>query len=86
MTGLRVTTFVLSLITALVVTFWPVLLYRNGQAPTHGQTSLLLVGLCIGVVYGSGILSKAPRAWQIVCAVAAWAALLAIGWLAMPTR
>ena len=81
---LRLTTFVLSLIVALTVTFWPFLLYRNDAPPSHLQTSLLLTGLCIGVVYGSGILSRTPRNVQLACAVLAWAALLAIGWLALP--
>ncbi|MFV8782161.1 cyd operon YbgE family protein [Microbulbifer sp. SA54] len=84
MNALRVTTFITCLIAALIVTFWPVLLYRGGQAPSHTQVSLLLLGLCIGVVYGSGILAKAPRPWQLACAVAAWAALLGIGWRSLP--
>lgn len=84
MNTFRHTTFAISLIAALAITFWPLLLYHDDMAPSHGQTSLLLAGLCIGVVYGSGILSQTPRNLQIVCAVLAWAALLAIGWLALP--
>ena len=84
MNAFRHTTFVISLLAALAITFWPLLLYRDNMAPTHAQTSLLLAGLCIGVIYGSGILSRTPRNLQISCAVLAWGALLAIGWLALP--
>lgn len=84
MTALRVTTFVITLLVSLAITFWPPLLYKNGQPPSHGQTSLLLLGLCVGIVYGSGILSKTPRNWQIGCAVLAWVSLIIIGWLALP--
>lgn len=84
MKALRITTFVAALLTSLLLTFWPVLLYKNGQAPSTGQASLLLVGLCVGVVYGSGILKNTPRSWQLACAVVAWASLLAIAWLALP--
>ncbi|WP_295800090.1 hypothetical protein, partial [uncultured Microbulbifer sp.] len=83
MKALRLTTFIISLITALGVTFWPLLLYRDGAAPSLAQTSLLLAGLCIGVVYGSGILSRTPRNLQLACAILAWASLLVIGWLAL---
>ncbi|WP_299599431.1 cyd operon YbgE family protein [uncultured Microbulbifer sp.] len=81
---LRITTFVVALLVSLVITFWPLLLYKNGTPPSTGQTSLLLLGLCVGVVYGSGILSKTPRNWQLGCALVAWSALAAIGWLALP--
>ena len=84
MNTLRRITFVVSLLVSLLVTFWPLLLYKNGEPPSTGQTSLLLLGLCVGVVFGSGILSKTPRNWQIGCAVIAWVSLLIIAWLALP--
>ncbi|WP_105103728.1 cyd operon YbgE family protein [Microbulbifer pacificus] len=80
---LRLTTFITCLLVSLAITFWPPLLYRNGEAPGTGQTSLLLLGLCAGVVYGSGILNRTPRNWQFGCALVAWVSLVAIGWLAL---
>ncbi|MCK7597698.1 hypothetical protein M0G74_10500 [Microbulbifer sp. CAU 1566] len=84
MKALRIATFIAALLVSLLITFWPPLLYKNGQAPSHSLTSLLLLGLCVGVVYGSGILSKTPRNWQLGCALLAWVSLLVIGWLALP--
>lgn len=84
MTALRITTFIVALLAALAITFWPLLLYHNDEAPSHGQTGLVLAGLCIGVIYGSGILGSLPRSWQLGCAVLAWAALAMIGWRMLP--
>ncbi|WOX05114.1 hypothetical protein [Microbulbifer pacificus] len=84
MNALRIITFVTCLLVSLAITFWPMFLYRNGEAPATGPTSLLLLGLCAGVVFGSGILQNVPRNWQLGCALVAWASLLVIGWLAWP--
>lgn len=84
MKALRITTFVSCLLVSLAITFWPMFLYKNGEAPATGPTSLLLLGLCAGVVYGSGILQNTPRNWQLGCALVAWVSLLVIGWLALP--
>ncbi|WGL17677.1 cyd operon YbgE family protein [Microbulbifer bruguierae] len=84
MQALRVVTFAASLLASLAITFWPLLLYRNDMPPSTGQTSMLMLGLCVGVIYGSGILAKTPRNWQLGCAVIAWLSLAIIGWLALP--
>ena len=83
MKAFRITTFVASLLASLALTFWPPLLYSNGVPPSLGRTSLLLLGLCVGVVYGSGILQRTPTNLQLACALLAWMTLVAIGWRAL---
>lgn len=83
MKALRITTFIASLLASLALTFWPPLLYHEGVPPSHGQTSLLLAGLCVGVVYGSGILKRTPKNLHLACALFAWITLVVIAWRAL---
>lgn len=78
MTPLRAATFIAALLVCLAITFWPPLLYGGGETPGHGVISLIFIGLCAGIVFGSGILRKSPRPLQQLCAAAAWVSIAAV--------
>lgn len=80
---LRIATFVSALLVCLAITFWPPLMYGDRTVPGHGTTSLILLGLCAGIVFGSGILQRTPLALQRLCAIAAWLAIAAVAALAL---
>lgn len=84
MKALRLTTFVITLVLGLAISFWPPILYKGDQPPSHRLTVMLLLGLCIGIVYGSGIINKLSHQWLILAALLAWISVLYIAWMAIP--
>ncbi len=84
MKALRLTTFVVTLTLSLVISFWPPLLYKGDQPPSYRLTIIILISLCIGIVYGSGILNKLAFHWLILAALIAWSSVLTIAWIAVP--
>ena len=78
MKALRIATFITALLICLAITFWPPLLYGSGATPGHDVISVIFIGLCAGIVFGSRILSKTPRLLQQFCAAAAWVSITAV--------
>ena len=49
-----------SMITLIALVWWPKALLPDDRPFSHGSVSLLLAGLCLGLVTGSGLLQRMP--------------------------
>lgn len=78
-------TLALSFAAAMALMVWPTLIAHDsaGQPLGHGRQTVLIAGLCFGLVTGAGFLQTRPF-WQwSIAMLISWLTLAAMLWLAL---
>lgn len=62
---------------ALVILIYPIVLSKNGEAPSHGPLILLMLGICAGFVHGVGFVPQSTLLQKVFSPFVAWPLMLA---------
>jgi predicted membrane protein len=62
---------------ALVILIYPIALSRNGEAPSHGPLTLLMLGICTGFVHGVGFVPQSTLLQKVFSPFVTWPLMLA---------